>query len=105
MTDAPLAEAAATVARLDALCCDPGRSPRIAAVARRIDSARAAVTGRGFDPAEGQRVLDLLGEAGGLVGELQVGCCTPARMPLYASLLESLAAAQRSLATELGTGH
>ena len=33
-----------------------------------------------------------------MVGALQVGCCAPNRLPLYATLLEQLNVVQRHLA-------
>lgn len=49
--------------------------------------------------------LTHLEDAGAQIGRLQVGCCAPARLPLYASFLEGLMEAQRSIKAELGEGH
>lgn len=86
-----------TLDKLDKLCCNPDRSPRMAKLAETIADAR-----RGLDDVEGDEtrtasVLDHLEDAGAQIGSLQVGCCAPARMPLYATFLENLTQAQLSL--------
>ena len=76
-----------TVDKLDRLCCDPGRSPRMAALRDAIEGAKAAID----DPAG---VAARLEDAGAQVGSLQIGCCAPARMPLYAAVLDDLTRAR-----------
>ena len=41
--------------------------------------------------------IETLEEAGAQVGHLQVTCCAPSRMPLYAEILENLTVAQRTV--------
>ena len=69
------------------------------ALGETLEKARNAVS---RDP---NGALVHLEEAGAQVGNLQVGCCTEARMPLYATLLEGLTRAQLSINRELGRGH
>lgn len=79
--------------RLDRLCCDPGRSPRIGRLRDVVESARhLAVRG------DNEALSAELGSAGGMLGELQVACCAPGRSELYAEALVELGAAQRAAA-------
>jgi hypothetical protein len=57
------------------------------------------------DPEAADIALAHLEDVGAQVGRLQVGCCAPARMPLYASFLEGLMTAQRSIKATRGDGH
>lgn len=50
-------------------------------------------------------LIEALESAGEQVGHLQVGCCAPARMPLYAVTLESLMKAQRAINKSMSRGH
>ena len=90
-----LGTAPATLDELDRRCCDAGRSPRLAALAAKLTEIRhASRQPVGVEP----DVIDsLLQEAGAMVGALQVGCCAPNRLPLYATLLEELNVIQRHL--------
>lgn len=62
-----------------------------------LDRARSRLADLGDDPAEARAIIDVLSEAGGQLGNLQVECCAPARMPLYASTLTELSKIQRML--------
>lgn len=82
-----LDETLTVVDKLDRLCCDPGRSPRMAALRDTITRARGATDAP-------DSFADLVEDAGAQVGSLQVGCCAPARLPLYAEVLEGLTRAR-----------
>jgi hypothetical protein len=82
-----LDDALATVDKLDRLCCEPGRSPRMAALRETIVRARATDVSPDV-------FVELLEDAGSQVGSLQVGCCAPGRLPLYADVLEALTRAR-----------
>ena len=98
---------AAALDKLDRLCCEPGRSPRMKALGTTLANARDGLArhhpGRGDRAAE--IVIAHLEDAGAQVGSLQVGCCAPNRLPLYAALLEELTNAQLSINSELGRSH
>lgn len=94
-----LGDARTALIKLDKLCCEPGRSPAMAALGETLDRAEAAL-GHDDDAA-----ISLLEDAGGQVGRLQVGCCAPARLPLYARMLEDFANAQLSINKARGAGH
>jgi hypothetical protein len=49
--------------------------------------------------------LRRLAEVGEAVGALQVGCCAPGRMPLYAEALIHLNTVQLGITKELGGAH
>jgi len=85
----------AALEELDRRCCDLGRSPRLDALAAKLTEIRRIA----FDPGgvEPEVVSALLQETGAMVGALQVGCCAPNRLPLYATLLEQLNVVQRHL--------
>lgn len=106
-TDAPglLAGAEQTLARLDKMCCEPGRSPRLAAIAGDLADARVKFDLFDGNPADADEIVTLLEGTGGRIGRLQVGCCAPARMPLYADLLTSLTELQRHANAQVGRGH
>jgi hypothetical protein len=87
--------AQSTLDDLDRRCCDAGRSPRLAALAAKLTGIRHAARQQGG--AEPDELDELLQEAGAMVGALQVGCCAPNRLPLYATLLEQLNVVQRRL--------
>ena len=83
---------------LDSACCDPGRSPRLAELGATLTEARVKLRAVTIHPeTAGPAASEVLEEAAGQVGRLQVGCCTPARTPLYAEILANLAKAQRTL--------
>lgn len=94
-----------TLERLDALCCEPGRSPRMAALAVTIGRAEELVRTIPGDPTSASTTLAELEDAGGQIGALQVGCCAPNRLPLYAEILEGLTKAQQGISRSLGIGH
>ncbi len=50
-------------------------------------------------------LLERLEDAGSRIGRLQVVCCTPVRMPLYARILERLTEIQLQVSRATGTGH
>lgn len=62
-----------------------------------IGNARTRLAELGNDPVEARAIIDVLADAGGQLGHLQVACCAPARMPLYASTLVELSKVQRLL--------
>lgn len=46
--------------------------------------------------------IDILKGAGAEIGRLQIECCAPARMPLYAELLAGLSRTQRLVTSANG---
>ncbi|WKZ82313.1 MAG: hypothetical protein QY307_09560 [Acidimicrobiia bacterium] len=110
MSDSALVDARSAIAqcqtvvdRLHKMCCDPERSPRMAAieqalieVRRDLDSEDQGSLGRALRGAE---------EVGAAIGRLQVGCCAPLRMPLYANALTHLNTIQLGVSKELGRAH
>lgn len=94
-----------TIARLEKLCCAPGRSPSMQAIADDLAATRAEFEGFVRDTSAADSIVDRLEHTGGRVGRLQVGCCAPARMPLYADLLTSLTELQRAANARVGRGH
>ena len=87
---------------LDLSCCDPGRSPRMAELGATLTEARVKLRAATVHPeTAGPAALEVLEQAGSQVGRLQVTCCAPDRMPLYAEILENLTKAQMTLAKVL----
>ncbi len=87
---------------LDLSCCDPGRSPRMAELGATLTEARVKLRAATVHPeTAGPAALEVLEQAGSQVGRLQVTCCVPDRMPLYAEILENLTKAQMTLAKVL----
>lgn len=95
----------AAMVKLERLCCEPGRSPRMAEIAAILAEARELATDLTEDADDATQLLATLERAGGLIGALQVGCCTEARMPLYATVLDGLTTAQISISRSVGLGH
>lgn len=93
------------IEKLDAACCDPGRSPEMIALAASIEEARDRLVSVGHHPETADEAQRTLEDAGARVGRLQVGCCAPNRLPLYATVLESLTTAQLTLNRALDRGH
>ncbi len=91
----------AALDKLDALCCEPGRSPRMKTLGESLAAARSGLE-RGDVSATAETVLAELEDAGAQVGRLQVGCCAPNRLPLYVTFLEGLTTAQLAVNRELG---
>jgi hypothetical protein len=95
----------AALRKLDLRCCEPGRSPSMQRLATALSQARADVAAVGHDADRATLAIDRLEDAGAQVGRLQVGCCAPNRLPLYAELLEGLTTAQLEVSRAIGQGH
>lgn len=74
---------------------------------RDIEDSLAVVRGEiaSGDPEMVDRALGRLEDVGASLGSLQVGCCAPMRMPLYAEALEHLNRIQLALSEGLGRSH
>ncbi len=88
----------AVVDRLHKMCCEPDRSPRMLAIKNSIASARTELESV-------DRSIATLVDIGGELGRLQVECCAPARMPLYADALEYLTTVQLNVHRSAGQSH
>jgi hypothetical protein len=98
-----LMEAERLVTRLEKMCCEPGRSPAMKRLAETLAGARLTIESSQSNL--DLKVLDALEDAGAQLGRLQVGCCAPARMPLYAGALDKLTEIQLSVNRDAGTAH
>lgn len=78
-------------------CCQPLKSPRMETLTSTLTTVRAQLADAAHDPEVAGEVVGLLQEAGAQLGHLQVDCCAPARMKLYATTLENLSKIQRLL--------
>lgn len=70
-----------------------------------LDEARDALDGVGHDVDAADAAVAVLEDAGAQIGWLQVGCCAPNRMPLYADILKGLMNAQLTVNRAVGRGH
>lgn len=102
---AAIARAEVTLEDLEANCCEPGRSPRMASLAETLSSVRDGIHELDPDSGSASGVIARLEDAGAQIGSLQIGCCAPSRLPLYATMLKELTGAQRSINQALGRGH
>ncbi len=94
------------IGELHDLCCEPSRSPRMLALEENVRSIRADLDSLGTQVIGAEQIIDELESAGAEVGRLQIACCAPARMPLYAELLSGLSRTQRMVsATQGGMQH
>ena len=94
-----------TLTKLEKLCCQPERSPAMQAIADGLSATRSDFAGFDGDVTAADSIVARLEETGSRIGKLQVGCCAPARMPLYADLLTSLTELQRAANAQVGRGH
>jgi hypothetical protein len=93
---AALEKAGVDLESLDANCCEPGRSPRMRALGSTLKSARRKLAT--IEPGNAEATAKLIAEledAGGQIGSLQIDCCAPSRLPLYAQMLVKLNEVQR----------
>jgi hypothetical protein len=67
------------------------------AVKESIALIRADLEKPGDSGAVIDRSISTLEDVGGQLGKLQVGCCAPARMPLYADALKHLTTVQLNI--------
>ncbi len=93
------------VVELESRCCEPGRSPRMVALADTLAAARSRLAEMREDPAAAPAVIATLENAGSQIGWLQIGCCAPSRLPLYERLLKNLMSVQREVTKHAGGGH
>ncbi len=105
VTRRALADCDAVVDRLHKICCEPDRSPRMLAIKETIASVRAELDASSDDNGALDRALSSLMDIGAQIGYLQVGCCAPARMPLYADALNYLSVAQLNIDKPAGMTH
>ena len=94
-----------TLSRLERMCCAPDRSPQMAAIGDSLTSIRSAVSALDGSEDAVTTLIARLESTGSQIGTLQVGCCAPARMPLYSKLLTSLTEIQRAAKAQIGQGH
>ncbi len=92
------------VSRLHKMCCEPDRSPEMASIERALGAVRACLTST-TDAVAMDEVLAQIEAIGSRLGRLQVGCCTSARLPLYADALANLNEIQLTVSRARGTGH
>ena len=104
-TDTLLDDAKRTLTKLEKLCCRPERSPAMQTIADDLAVADSLFASFAGDERGADEIVTRLEKAGARIGELQVGCCAPARMPLYGDLLTSLMALQRTANARVGRGH
>lgn len=100
-----LDDADRTLVRLEKLCCAPGRSPQMTAIADDLAVLRRSLSDFSGAQPEADTIIFAMEATGARIGRLQVGCCAPARMPLYADLLTSLTELQREVNAQVGRGH
>ena len=100
-----LDKCATALDRLRDSCCEPGRSPRMKQLEETLELTRSILFGAGDDFSAARTAIAEMGDAGAQLGWLQVGCCAPNRMPLYAEMLEELTKAQRTVTTAYQLGH
>jgi hypothetical protein len=93
---AALDKAGGALESLDANCCEPGRSPRMMALGSTLQSARGYLAKIEHGNAElTMKLIAQLEDAGAQIGSLQIDCCAPSRLPLYAEILANLNEVQR----------
>ncbi|MFQ5522864.1 MAG: hypothetical protein ACE5F5_04725 [Acidimicrobiia bacterium] len=89
-----LADAEKSMHELHEGCCSSKRAPCIADLGDTLEETRASLERLPSDLSVGDVIITTIEDVGGQLGRLQVGCCTPKRMPLYAQLLDDLTKVQ-----------
>lgn len=72
-------------------------------LAATLEAARSNLEGIEQNNESGATVIAMLEDAGAQLGYLQVSCCVPGRMKLYAEALERLTKAQRGIRRSLAS--
>ncbi|HIE21446.1 MAG TPA: hypothetical protein EYP73_02460 [Acidimicrobiia bacterium] len=86
-------------------CCSSKRAPCIAELGDTLEETRQSLERLEADHGLGDVIITTLEDVGGQLGRLQVTCCTPKRVPLYARLLEDLTKVQLTVKRALKKGH
>lgn len=94
----------ATLEELESKCCQPLRSPRMAALDDTLTEIGRLLPSAS-DRAAAESLVSKLDDAGSQLGGLQVTCCAPARMPLYTNMLTDLMKLQRWVKRQADLGH
>ena len=107
---AQIDECERVVNRLHKMCCEPDRSPRMLEILEGLAQVRILVgamsEGIADSSASKELVVMSLESIGSQLGSLQVACCAPARMPLYAQTLVGLTEVQLHVsAADNGSAH
>lgn len=100
-----LTAATAALEALQARCCDPGRSPQMLAIEEAVDAVRRDLESALCNEEHADRLLTRLEDVGACIGRLQIGCCAPNRLPLYAEMLEKLTIVQLAVNRSLDRAH
>ena len=77
----------------------------MAELARILDGVEARLPDALADAAVADDTLTGLEDAGAQIGSLQIGCCAPNRLPLYAEILRELTTMQLEINRALGRNH
>jgi len=77
----------------------------MAALASTLAEARTQLDRVRTTPLAAADAILRLEDAGAQIGRLQIGCCAPKRLPLYARMLENLTTAQLTLNSATGHAH
>lgn len=72
------------------------------ALQQALDRVRLDIGKLETDDSAYDRILEEMKDAGAEIGKLQIECCAPARMPLYAELLAGLSRTQRMVTSSKG---
>jgi hypothetical protein len=102
---AALSDCGVALVKLEKTCCIPDRSPCIEEIGETLRNAATTLNAAVDEPSTLGILVATLEDAGAQVGRLQVGCCAPNRMSLYARVLEGLTTAQLAVNHALGKGH
>jgi len=70
-----------------------------------LTSARKEIGEMNGDSDTADNVIEILEDAGSQLGYLQVNCCSPGRMKLYITSLDSLTKVQRGVNRAIKKGH
>lgn len=112
MSSSVFADSVALLARcdgvmdeLEANCCAPRRSPRMAELRDALAATTSLLGAYEAQTVSAEDVVDSIETAGSQIGGLQVSCCAPSRMPLYDSLLHDLMQVQRTVKRHAKLAH
>ena len=100
-----LLSAKANLAEISKTCCMPERSSKMQIAFDYLEQALLELSRQDGDEVLGQYCQEHIAQCGGVIGYLNVSCCTETREPLYKTLLQNLQTAYVKIFALLGQGH
>lgn len=86
-------------------CCDSSRSPRMITAFGLIDNVVEKLETDSLNAEKLQACIEDLRQAGSVIGDLHVSCCTEIREPLFQKILKQLNVVHSNMMGAMGFSH